>query len=128
MKKITVWSCYNTKTKKWGHNHIEDGHVVGDISKPEGSTPTQKKNWSKSEWKYTNSYLNENNEIVNEDEFMEQRKLVDYQMVSYFSTEEFITLVNEWKDKGYDLHGSGYSHQGSHCQAMVLYENVDDTE
>jgi len=52
---ITVWSKYNKKKNRYEHNHIEDGHRIGDA--PVARSEEQVKAWSNSSWRKKLAYL-----------------------------------------------------------------------
>lgn len=54
MKKITIWSKFNTKFNKFEHNHIEDGHVKDNMPIAKFSN---QKGWESSIWKKEFGYL-----------------------------------------------------------------------
>ena len=59
MKPITTWSRFNKDTRKWMHNHIENGHMGNKQLKPTG-TKAQTVNWSKGMWMYEHKHLHDN--------------------------------------------------------------------
>ena len=61
MKPITVWRRFNPKTQEFEHNHIQDGHVDGDI--PHG---TRKQNaiWHRAKWQKVFGYLDANHKVI----------------------------------------------------------------
>ena len=63
LKPVTLWAVWNSKTKKYVHNHLEDGHVSGD--KPEPKFPAQQ-GWLSSKWRKEHKYLNHECRIVDE--------------------------------------------------------------
>lgn len=62
MNRITIWQRLNEETRKWGHNHIEDGHVVELQGNPTGDK-YQTKAWDKGTWRWAHAYL-ENGRVV----------------------------------------------------------------
>lgn len=46
--RATVWKRRNEETRKFEHNHVEDGWATGE--KPVGKFDHQTKNWSKGLW------------------------------------------------------------------------------
>lgn len=60
MKPITVWKKFNEKEQQWEHNHIQDGHVIGD--KPTG-TKEQTAAWAKGTWVFFHKHLDSNQVI-----------------------------------------------------------------
>ena len=62
-KTITVWERYNSKLKRWEHNHISDGYFV-DEDKPIPKGCIQEKNWSNSKWRKFKAYLNKDASII----------------------------------------------------------------
>lgn len=63
MKTITVWSCLDVKTKRWAHNHIEDGHVDINSKVPIGND-YQTKTWLSKTWNLKHMYLNNRQQVV----------------------------------------------------------------
>jgi hypothetical protein len=61
MKAITIWKKFNEKEQVWKHNHIQDGHVVGN--KPLGNKE-QTTAWSKGTWMFFHKYLDSNQVII----------------------------------------------------------------
>lgn len=43
-----------------------------------------------------------------------------YILVSDHNTYNFIMKIQDCLSRGYCLHGDTYSHDGKHCQAMIL--------
>lgn len=70
MKKITAWSAWDKKEKKYKHNHIEDGWVgitytplFGSSDKPAPKFDTQK-GWENQKWKKQYCYVDDNNVVI----------------------------------------------------------------
>ena len=47
-KEITIWKKFNSMTKEWEHNHIEDGHCSNDVPTP--VSKEQKQMWKGHKW------------------------------------------------------------------------------
>ena len=54
-KPITIWEKYNQKKGRYEHNHIEDGHVNGDV--PLARTEDQKTAWDNTYWRRKFGYI-----------------------------------------------------------------------
>ena len=47
-KPVTVWKRFDEKKEIWKHNHIEDGHVTGEVPTPK--TVEQAESWKSAYW------------------------------------------------------------------------------
>ena len=61
MKPITVWLRFDDKTKRWNHNHIEDGHITAN--KPTGNKE-QNRSWGAGTWMFRHKYLDSNYKVI----------------------------------------------------------------
>lgn len=57
---ITIWNCWNPQEKIYELNHIENGHVMGELPLPKSPEFLLQKSWSKNKWQKRFGFLYNN--------------------------------------------------------------------
>lgn len=63
MKPITIWKRFNDVTRRFEHNHVEDGYAPSEQRVPAGKFEHQTRDWANGLWVKFYAHI-ENGRIV----------------------------------------------------------------